>query len=147
MSPLPMGFVATLPPKLRAIRDYLAGGGSVLTAVAVMFVIAGVVLLVVALTRRQECRRRASAPIHDPKKLWTDLLDRLAIDPAHRRFLDAVAADQELNQPAELLLSAASFDQSVAQWRIAASDPGRGVVRTIDDRVIRETRAILFPDP
>ena len=124
----------------RAVREHFTEGGSL---VEVMLLLVGLIALLVLLwsiRRRQEVKH-AAATIDDPQRLFGDLLERLELSGAQRRFLLDLAADLQLEHPTTILLSRRAFERHVDHRRAQERRQDAGQTEALVSRL----RARLFP--
>ncbi|RME36443.1 MAG: hypothetical protein D6788_11585 [Planctomycetota bacterium] len=133
--------VAQLSEIQRAVRDYFTRGGSVLSALAVLLVIAGAVALAYYLTVRQQQPAQA---MHrsDHEVLFRKLMIRLGLNLSQRRLLARIERDLDPACPCLMFLSPSLFDEFVGDWSRRQGASGEKVPVAEE---LRRIRRILFP--
>lgn len=134
----------------QAVRERFQEGGSILSVIAVVSVIALVLCAAYLLSRRIE-QRGAPEANASPRRLFKLLLTRLRLGRQERRILLSAARSARLQHPTVLLLSRSMFDRYVTH-RVRGSRVGaepRHSESTQEQKTLAATvaalRSRLFP--
>jgi len=131
-----------LTPAQRGVMEHFQKGGAVSTVLLIVFIAAAAIVVTYLLTRVRESLAR-SRDVHDPARLYRDLVAALPLEEDDRVLLRSMVTGFSDPNPAVILISPKAFDRAV---RSAARRTGRANAGASDERVAR-VRGVLFPLP
>ena len=127
--------LGSLNIRLQGLRDRFALGGRWGEVISVLLVLAGCVLLLALIHRRQ---RTAGRPEPDsPPRLFRTLLKGLGLTAQQRSILRGMATDLRLEHPTVMLLSPKLFQEQTAAWAKTRRDVPTGELAAIARRIFQ----------
>lgn len=128
----------------RAIRDHFQQGGSILSVFMVLIVIAAIVALAYWLSQHT-AHFDGTAKRNDPVKLFFDLMRRMNFSQEQQKTLEKIVREQEVKNPAVILLCPNLFDRYVGRWEEQQPQSNASRKNHVRRQLLKETRQRLFP--
>jgi len=132
-----MTTLAQLNEAQRAVKQHFEEGGSIAETLIIVSILALIIFLVYALTRRQQ-RSVETGIARDPDELFRTALARLPLSAEQRTLLTQLATDRDLEHPTAMLISRVRFQRESRAWLATRPDT--------DPATLDHAATVLFPD-